>query len=306
MRSILTVLAFGMACYLGLVALMALTQSRQLYLPARALATDPAAHGMVYKDVWLQTRDGVRLHAWMIPAENERGVLLFLHGNAGNISHRMDSIRIFHELGLSVLILDYRGYGQSEGRPDEQGTYLDARAAWEWLTVDRGVASDRIIVFGRSLGSAVAAELATHVRPAAVILESAFTSMPDLAAELMPWLPVRWLLRFDYNTLSRAPLIESPVLIVHSRDDELVPFSHGEQVFAALIARRHFLAIQGGHNDGFMRSRSDYVAGLRRFLLICETPDDENCMLRGADELAGTQSDSVSLKRAVSAWTPGP
>lgn len=267
MRSLLTVLALGLLCYLGLVALMALTQSRQLYLPVRSLATDPAAQGMPFEDVWLQTRDGVRLHAWMIPAEAERGVLLFLHGNAGNISHRMDSIRIFHELGLSVLILDYRGYGQSDGKPDEQGTYLDAHAAWDWLTTQRGIEADRILVFGRSLGSAVAAELATHVRPAAVILESAFTSLPDLVAGIMPWLPVRLLLRFDYNTLERAPLIESPVLIVHSRDDELVPFAHGEQVFAALTSRRHFLAIRGGHNDGFLRSRGDYVEGLRHFLM---------------------------------------
>ena len=266
MRSILNLAMWALVFYGALVLFMTLTQSRQVYFPIGTLATTPAAHGMPFEDVWIDTEDGVRLHAWMVPALKERGVLLFFHGNAGNISHRIDSIRIFHELGLSVLIVDYRGYGRSEGRPTEAGTYLDAQAAWNWLREERGVPPERIVVFGRSLGSSIAAWLSARERPAAVILESAFTSARDLAADLMPWLPVRWVLRFDYDTRSAVASFAAPVLVIHSRQDEIVPFAHGEAVFAAAQEPRHFLPIQGGHNDGFLRSHADYVSGLRGFL----------------------------------------
>lgn len=266
MRSLLNFLLWAVICYGAIVAFMALTQSRQIFFPISALATTPAVHGMPYEDVWLDTEDGLRLHAWLIPAPKERGVLLFFHGNAGNISHRIDSIRIFRELGLSVLIVDYRGYGQSDGRPTEQGTYLDAQAAWNWLRDARGVPPERIVIFGRSLGSAIAAWLAARERPAAVILESAFTSAPDLAADLMPWLPVRWLLRFDYDTRTAVARFKSPVLVVHSRQDEIVHFAHGEAVFAAAPEPRYLLTIQGGHNDGFIHSRTEYERGLQDFL----------------------------------------
>lgn len=149
----------------------------------------------------------------------------FLHGNAGNISHRLDSLRIFHGLGLDVLILDYRGYGRSEGRPSEEGTYRDARAASRYLVEARGVAPERIVVFGRSIGAAIAAALAVEQRPAALILESGFTSVPDLAADLYPWLPARRLARLHYDTRARLPHVTVPVLIVHSRDDEIISFS---------------------------------------------------------------------------------
>ena len=265
-RSILGVLGVGLSAYVAIAALMYLTQSRQVYFPLRTLVTTPQAHGMAYEDVHFRTEDGVRLHGWFVPADKARGVLLFFHGNAGNISHRMDSIRIFHELGLSVWIIDYRGFGLSEGRPDEQGTYLDASAAWRHLIDERGVSPGCVVVFGRSLGSAVAAWLAARQRPAAVILESAFTSAPDLGAELLPWLPVRWLLRYEYDTRAAVGEISAPVLVVHSRDDELVPFHHGQAVFEAAHEPRGFVEIRGGHNDGFLRSRGDYVRGLRDFL----------------------------------------
>ena len=266
MRSVLNFLLWAVICYGAIVAFMALTQSRQIFFPTTVLATTPAQHGMTYEDIWLETEDGLRLHAWLIPAPEERGVLLFFHGNAGNISHRIDSIRIFRELGLSVLIVDYRGYGQSEGRPSEQGLYLDALAAWHWLREAHDVPSERIVVFGRSLGSAVAAWLAARERPAAVILESVFTKLPDLGAELMPWLPVRWLLRYDFDTRSAIAKFQSPVIVVHSRQDELMRFAHGEAVFAAAPEPRYLLPIQGGHNDGFIRSRAEYVRGLEDFL----------------------------------------
>jgi hypothetical protein len=192
--------------------------------------------------------------------------LLFFHGNAGNISHRLDSIRIFADLGLDVFIFDYRGYGLSEGSPSEPGTYRDATAAWRWLTGERGLAPGQILLFGRSLGAAVALELATRVEPAGVILESAFTSVPDLGAAIYPWLPVRLLSRYRYDNLGRIASVRAPLLVVHSRGDEIVPFRQGQALFAAASEPKRFLELQGGHNDGFLASGVGYRRGLAEFL----------------------------------------
>ncbi len=264
--SILFTVVAAMAIYAAFAGLMYVTQSRQVYFPTRAHVTTPALHGMAYEDVEFVTEDGMRLHGWFVPAPTARGVLLFFHGNAGNVSHRIDSIRIFRELGLSVFIIDYRGYGRSEGSPDEAGTYRDAAAAWRWLRQERGVPAEDIVVFGRSLGAAVAAWLAARERPRAVILESPFTSAPDLGAELMPWLPVRQLIRFEYDTRSAVRSFDAPLLVIHSRRDEIVPFHHGRAVFDAAREPKSFLEIRGGHNDGFLISRPQYERGLAEFL----------------------------------------
>ena len=204
--------------------------------------------------------------AWFIPAAQSGPTLLFFHGNAGNISHRLDSIRIFHTLGLNVLIFDYRGYGRSSGKPSEQGVYRDAETAWHYLTEAREIDPDRIILFGRSLGSAVAAWLATRTRSGAVILESPFTSVPDLAAKLYPLAPVRLLARLEFNTLAAAQAIHSPLLVMHSRQDEIIPFSHGRAVYGAARAPKRFVELSGGHNDGFIVSGDAYAQSLRAFI----------------------------------------
>jgi hypothetical protein len=258
--------------YLAFLALVFLGQSRLLYLPdvaGRSLAATPRAIGLSYEDVHLRTEDGVSLHGWLVsaPVTVRRGMtLLFFHGNAGNISHRLDSIRIFADLGLDVFILDYRGYGLSEGSPSEPGTYRDANAAWRWLTGERGLAPGQILLFGRSLGAAVALELATRVEPAGVILESAFTSVPDLGAEIYPFLPVRLLSRYRYDNRGRIASVRAPVLVVHSRGDEIIPFRHGQALFAAASEPKRFLELQGGHNDGFLVSGVGYRRGLAEFL----------------------------------------
>jgi len=194
-------------------------------------------------------------------------MVLFCHGNAGNISHRLESIEIFHRLGLNIFIFDYRGYGQSEGKPTEQGTYEDASVAWRYLTQQRQVNPNEIIVFGRSLGGAVASWLAQSHSPGALILESTFTSLADIAASLYPYLPVRLLLRFKYNTAEYLGKVNCPVLIVHSRDDEIMPFSHGCRLFEMASEPKKFLEISGTHNEGFIISGKDYEKGLNAFIL---------------------------------------
>jgi len=264
-------LAAVAAVYLVIVLLAWLFQHRLLYLPSVAgdgWVTTPVRAGLEYEDLRIATEDGLELSAWWIPAPAERGVILFLHGNAGNISHRLESIAIFHRLNLSVFIVDYRGYGKSTGQPSERGTYLDARTAWEYLVKQRRLPPSRIVVFGRSLGAAIAAHLARAVAPgpAALILESPFTSAPVLAQRAYPLLPARWLTRFDYATEEYVRAVRSPVLVIHSRDDEIVPFAQGESVFRAAAEPKHFLALGGGHNTGFLEAGEVYSRTLDHFL----------------------------------------
>lgn len=263
---LIAILAVGYA----LIAVMVyLFQSRLIYLPelpSRDLVTTPDRLGMAYENVALKTEDGVSLHGWYIPASESKYTLLFFHGNAGNISHRLESIQIFHQLGLSVLIIDYRGYGKSDGHTTEAGTYRDARAAWEYLVSQRGLDEKNIILFGRSLGGAVATQLATIKRPGGLIVESAFTSAEALAKTVYWYLPVKLLARIHYPTAKFVSRISCPILVIHSRQDEIVPYKQGRQIFELASEPKRFLELRGGHNNGFSLSRRDYVNGLGDFL----------------------------------------
>ncbi len=253
--------------YIAFTGFFFIFQSHYVYYPERVLSADPSSIGLNFESVSFETTDGVQLSGWFVPSDNARGVILFCHGNAGNISHRLESIQIFHRLGLDILIFDYRGYGQSEGTPDEYGTYRDAEAAWRYLIEECQVDPNEIIVFGRSLGGAIAAWLAQAQTPGALILESTFTSVPDIAAKLYPYLPVRLLSRFKYDTAEYLDEVDCPVLIVHSRDDEIMPFSHGRQLFGMAKEPKEFLEISGTHNEGFITSGKHYEQGLDAFIL---------------------------------------
>ena len=254
-----------------------------VFFPSARLETTPEMIGMPFEDVTLTTRDNVRLHGWYIPAENARATLLFFHGNAGNISHRLDSIKIFRDLGLSVFILSYRGYGRSEGRPSIAGTKLDALAAWEWLTEERGIPTGEIVVFGRSLGGAVAMELMREgvqaltgpgapsypVSPGALILESTFSSLADMTPFPASVAPL--LLGGNYwNSVETASSLTMPTLIIHSPDDEVVPYRQGRRIYEAAAkistGEKTFLEIRGNNNSGFMESLEIYLTGLDSFL----------------------------------------
>jgi len=262
------------ACYGLLVVVVYFMQGRMLYLPevpGRTLTMTPTNVGMDYQDVSIETTDGVTLHGWFIAGRSSQ-VLLFFHGNAGNISHRLDSIRLFQDLGLSVLIIDYRGYGQSEGRTTERGIYRDADAAWRYLIEGRGIVASDIVIFGRSLGASVASRLAAQHQPLALIVESSFTSVPDIAQDLYPWLPARWLSRLSHATRDYVRDVRCPVLVVHSRDDEFIPFHHGEAIYASANEPRTLLALRGTHNDAFLRDERTYIEGVRTFLTGLSAP----------------------------------
>lgn len=263
---ILTILVIAISLYLGLTLILFLMQARLIYFPTARIEATPADIGLRYETVQLETVDRIKLSGWFVPADQAAGVILFFHGNAGNISHRLESIARFHRLGLDVFIIDYRGYGQSEGTPTEQGTYLDGLAAWHYLVNDRQFPPEQVIIFGRSLGGAVGAWLAQQHKPGAIILESTFTSVPDLAAKHYPILPVRRLARIHYDTLSRIPAIACPILVVHSPGDEIIPYEHGQQLFAAAQEPKAFLELRGGHNEGFIISGETYEQGLAAFI----------------------------------------
>ncbi len=264
-RIAVAVLAVLAAVYLGLCLVLFLRQSSMVYFPLARVDQDPSAAGLAFEAVTLRAEDGVALDAWFVPCRGARGTVLVCHGNAGNIGHRLPAIALFHGLGLNVLIFDYRGYGRSQGRPSEIGTYRDARAAWAYLVRGRCLPPSRIAIVGRSLGGAVAAALAAEVRPAGLVLEATFTSLPALGARLYPWLPVRWLARYRYDTLSRLPRVACPVLVAHSPDDEMIPFDHGQRLFAAAREPKTFVALSGEHNAGEVLAAPGYRAALDIF-----------------------------------------
>jgi hypothetical protein len=239
-----------------------------LYFPTQRLDATPASAGLAYEDVWFEAADGVRLHGWFVPAKTPRATLLWLHGNAGNISHRVHNLLQFHDLlGVQVFLFDYRGYGQSEGKPSEAGLLKDAEAAWRILQARPDVDGRAIVLFGRSIGAAVAAELATRVEPAALVLESPFTTLLDMGRHHYWFLPVRWLVRSRYDTLAAVRRARGPVLILHGDADEIVPFRMGEEVFAAAPEPKAFHRIVGAsHNDTYLVGGQAYWQAFRAFL----------------------------------------
>ncbi|MFH2135248.1 MAG: alpha/beta hydrolase [Pseudomonadota bacterium] len=268
MRLMWHVLGILLAVYVGLALLLFLFQSQLVFYPQmdRALSATPAQIGLPFEEVQLRAADGVELHGWYVPAEKPRGTVLFTHGNAGNISHRLDYVAMFHRLSYNTLIFDYRGYGNSSGTASEQGTYLDAEAAWAYLTQNKHEPACRIALFGESLGGAVAAQLAAQHQPAALVLASSFISVLDLGQQLYPWLPVRWLARIRYDTRASVQQAHVPLLVAHSPQDEIIPYAHGQALFAAAREPKTFLDLAGGHNDGFIFMREDWVGALRDFL----------------------------------------
>lgn len=279
---LLTASLAALAAYAGIILLAYLAQERLIYFPSKALMGSPEQIGLAYESVWIRTEDQVRIHGWFVPTANARQTVLFLHGNAGNISHRLQSLRLFNALGLSVLIVDYRGYGNSEGKTDEQGTYRDADAAWRYLTQTRELAPESIVVFGRSLGGAVAVWLAGTRRVGGLIMEASFTSLPELARRHYPWLPVKALARIHYPSLARLPNVGCAVLIAHSRNDEVVPFWHGKTLYASALQPKRFVELEGGHNDGFIVTGERYAESLRSFFgsLLTASARDRNVTRR--------------------------
>jgi fermentation-respiration switch protein FrsA (DUF1100 family) len=247
---------------------LVLFEQSLIYFPTRRHDLTPADLGLAFEEPSLTTEDGVRLHAWLLPAPGSSLTILFASGNAGNISHRLDRARLLQaRLRTDVLLFDYRGYGRSAGRPDEEGTYRDARAAWRYLAEERGKPAERLVLFGESLGAAVALDLATSRPCRALILESPFTSIRDMAAAVFPFLPVGPLLHTRYDNLAKIRSLRVPLLVLHGEADEVVPFAQGRRLFDAAPEPKRFFPIPlAGHNDTYVTGGETYWRALGGFL----------------------------------------
>jgi fermentation-respiration switch protein FrsA (DUF1100 family) len=271
MTGFLRLLALFAVCYVVFLVVLRLSESRMLYVPgdSRTLTDPPGELELGVQRIQLTASDGVRLVSWAMPAENDSSYwLLICHGNAGNIS---DAGRPLHyaglrALGLSLFAFDYRGYGESEGMPTEQGLYRDADAAYLFLRDTLGVPAERIVVFGHSLGSAVAVELVSRVPAAGLVLDGALTSVVELAQEVFPYAPVRWIAASRYPSIERVGALTLPKLFLHARGDEVIPFVHGRRLFEAAASPKEFVPLQGGHGDAFEVDSAAYYGAIRRFV----------------------------------------
>jgi len=273
LRRLASIAAALLIGYLLILVLMMLFEESLIFLPMRYPEGDWHPAMLEHEDVWFETSDGLRLHGWYCPARRHSPVVLFSHGNAGNITHRADEIALWRRrLNVAVFIYDYRGYGRSEGKPNERGVYEDARAAYRWLRRQQGVEPDRIILRGKSLGAAVAMQLALEEPHMGLILESAFTSAPDMGALLYPWLPVRWLMHTRFDNISKIRRYRGPVLITHCRDDTVVPYRMGRQLFEAANEPKWFYEIKvGDHNDLHPLIDEGYLPAIQQFIERCRS-----------------------------------
>jgi len=244
--------------YLGWAVTLYIMQPKFLYAPVKEIPYTPAELDLDFENVIFKSDDGLLLSGWYIGAEGSEFTVLFCHGNGGNMTHCLDSINIFHNLGLNCFIFDYRGYGDSQGKPSEEGTYLDVKAAYKWLTEEKKIRPDNIIIFGWSLGGCIAAQLASKVKAGALIIEGTFTSYVDIGKKFYPYMPVRWFARFSYRTIDYIKDVRCPVMLIYSRDDEVVPFEFGLELYEAANEPKEFVEIFGSHNDGFLESAEIY------------------------------------------------
>jgi fermentation-respiration switch protein FrsA (DUF1100 family) len=237
-----------------------------VFFPDRSIDATPAHWGLTAEDVCFEAADGTRLHGWFFPLHRTSPVILFSHGNAGNISHRLENIKLLVDQGLQVFIYDYRGYGRSEGRPSEKGIYQDGLAAYDYLISHENIPPDRIISFGRSLGAAAAIEIAIRRDVKSLIVESAFTSTKDMAKQMFLFQLLSPFIPASYNNLKKIRAVQIPKLIIHGEEDEIVPFSMGQRLYKAAPDPRHFYWIPGaGHNDTYLVGGKGYFEAFSRF-----------------------------------------
>ena len=265
-RHLLRLVLIALTVYLTVCLAVFAFQDRLIYFPARGYFADPSDVGLSFESLTLTTADGVSIAAWHVPHPDATATVLFCHGNAGNIADRLHDLKLLHELRLGVLMFDYRGYGDSNGTPSELGTYRDAEAAWAYLVDVKSVSSEKIVLLGRSLGGAVAIELASRHSPGALVVESTFTRLTDVGREHYPLLPVGWLVRHHYDSAAKVGTLRCPKLFLHGRDDTLIPIAQARALHAAAADPKQFIETPGGHdNAGYSYSPTE-TAILAAFL----------------------------------------
>lgn len=253
-----------------------LFQARFIFYPQREHEGDPSHVGLEFRNVTFRSNLGTPLHGWMIPARDARYTVLYCHGNAGNISHCVAAVKQLVDRGLSVFVFDYSGYGKSGGRPGERASYADVAGAWDYLVEEAGVPASSIVIMGRSLGTAIAIDLASQVSPAAVILEAPFTSAMEMGARAYPWLPVRYLVRIRYDSARKIPDVHAPKLFVHSLEDETVPYGMGKRLYNKAIGQKTFVRVRGAHDEPYLNADSAYERAFDDLLESLSGPRRDN------------------------------
>jgi fermentation-respiration switch protein FrsA (DUF1100 family) len=253
-------------CIFFIFAYLRNFERRGIYYPSKEIILTPADVGTEFENVFFETDGGLTLNGWFLPVRNARGTLLFCHGNAGNISHRIPLIEIFNKLNLNVFIFDYRGYGKSQGNPSERGLYQDALFAYRYLLSQRGIDAEKIVIYGKSIGANVAVDLASRVKAAVLISESGFSSAYDMGRKLFPYLPIKWIITVKFDAQNKIRNITIPKLIIHSEEDEIVPFKLGRKLFEAAAQPKEFYPMKGTHNEAVLMFKDEYIARLNDFL----------------------------------------
>ena len=257
------VLILGVLVFICILSMIA-CQSSLFFYPQKKLVANPEFLGIPFESVFFNTKDNQKLHGWWIPGAKDQNTVLFFHGNAGNISHRLNKVKLYHKHKMNLFIFDYRGYGKSSGNPDEEGTYRDAEAAWQYLIKDLKIKSNHIIIHGRSLGGSIAAWLAHKVNPKILIVESSFTSIKNVAKDHVSFQPMTSFITYKYSTSDYLKKVKCPVLIIHGTDDEVIPYSHGKELFKSIKGQKEFLTIEGTHN--YIYSKKHYEDKLIDFI----------------------------------------
>jgi pimeloyl-ACP methyl ester carboxylesterase len=259
-----------LASYLTGCLLLRWGQTRLMFFPDSILKATPDTVGLAYEDIWLPMPQG-SVHGWWIPAADRAPVVLYLHGNGSNLGDLVTRAKRLHQLGLTVLLIDYRGYGRSPGLfPSEASVYADAEAAWQYLTQTRQIAPDTIVLYGQSIGGAVAIELASrHPEAAAVIAESTFTSMRAMVAQTIPeyLLPIDWLLTQQFDSLSKVRSLQVPILLIHGTADDTIPATMSQDLFAAAPNPKHLLLIPDANHDNVARlGGNQFLQTIKQFI----------------------------------------
>ncbi len=275
---VVLVVGFG---YLAVALGFAARQDALFFKPKRELAATPDRAGLAWEPVVITAEDQVEISCWWLPGPEEPApgqpgrpfTMLYLHGANTNLGDRVDALQFWQGLGFDILAVEYRGYGESSGRPSEAGLKRDVQAAWDWLVQDRGVPAGHVVLAAESMGVSLATALGRGVRPAGMILEAGFTRAVDVAARRYPWLPVRQMLRLDLAAEDHIAQVRSPVLLVHSVDDTLVPITLGRRLERRARPPREFLKIRGAHARACVEGGPRYRAGVQRWLSDLEVHD---------------------------------
>ena len=241
-------------------------EQKGLYHPTKEIPETPAELGIAYEEINFKTSDGEALNGWYVPAKDAKVTILYCHGNAGNIHHRLHKVKFFHEMGANFFIFDYRGFGKSSGKPSEKGLYEDVAAAYDYLTSRNDVDKSKIVVYGKSLGGPIAVEVCLRRKASALILEGSFASVTMRAQQLYPFLPMKLLITQRYDAVAKVKNIHIPKLILHGKNDEVISFKHGQTLFEAAAGPKQFLPFEGGHNDDIYVTSSAYKEELKKFL----------------------------------------